>query len=82
MVRATVADVGGKRVPGATVTFSLSPPGQPTSTYTTETNSNGVATWRITLPKAGTIKGAGLATVAVTLTDGRTVSGSSAFEIY
>ena len=82
VVRATVADVGGKRVPGATVTFSLSPPGQPTSTYTTETNSNGVATWRITLPKAGTIKGAGLATVAVTLTDGRTVSGSSAFEIY
>lgn len=82
VVRATVADVGGKRVPGATVVFSLSPPGQPTSTYTTETNASGVATWRITVPKAGTIKGPGLATVEVTLKDGRTVSGSNAFEIY
>lgn len=82
LVRATVVDVGGKRVPGATVTFSLSPPGQPTSTFTTETNSSGVATWRLTLPKAGTIKGAGLATIAVTLKDGRTISGSNAFEIY
>ncbi len=82
VVRATVADVGGKRVPGATVTFSLSPPGQPTSTYTTETNSNGVATWRITLPKAGTIKGPGLATANVTLKDGRKISASNAFEVY
>jgi glucodextranase-like protein len=81
-VRATVADVGGKRVPGATVVFSLSPPGQPTSTYTTETNDNGIATWRVTVPRAGTVKGAGLATVEVTLLDGRTVSGSNAFEIY
>ncbi len=82
VLRATVADVGGKRVPGATVVFSFSPPGQPTSTYTAETNANGIATWRVTLPKAGTVKGAGLATIAVTLVDGRTVSGSSAFEIY
>jgi hypothetical protein len=82
VLRATVADVGGKRVPGATVIFSFSPPGQPTSTYTAETNANGIATWRVTLPKAGTVKGAGLATIAVTLVDGRTVSGSSAFEIY
>jgi hypothetical protein len=81
-IRATVADVGGKRVPGATVTFSLSPPGQPTSTFTTETNASGVATWRVTMPRAGTIKGAGLATAEVTLRDGRRVSGSSAFEIY
>jgi len=81
-IRVTVADVGGKRVPGATVTFSLSPPGQPTSTFTTETNASGVASWRVTMPKAGTIKGAGLATAEVTLRDGRTVSGSSAFEIY
>lgn len=81
-IRVTVADVGGKRVPGATVTFSLSPPGQPTSTFTTETNASGVATWRVTMPRAGTIKGAGLATADVTLRDGRTISGSSAFEIY
>jgi hypothetical protein len=81
-VRAVVADVGGKRVPRATVVFSLSPPGQPTSTYTTETNASGVALWRLTLPKAGTVKGAGLVTVAVTLRDGRKVSGSNAFEVY
>ena len=58
-VRATVADVGGKRVPGATVIFSLSPPGQPTSTYTTETNDNGVATWRVTVPTSGDGQGRG-----------------------
>jgi hypothetical protein len=82
VVRATVVDVGGKRVPRATVTFSVSPPGQPTSTFTTETNDSGVATWRMTIPRAGTIKGPGLATIAVTLADGRTVSGSTAFEVY
>jgi hypothetical protein len=81
-VRAVVSDVGGKRVPGATVVFSLSPPGQPTSTYTTETNSSGIASWRLTLPRAGTVKGPGLATAAVRLKDGREVAGSGAFEVY
>lgn len=81
-VRAVVVDIGGKRVPGATVVFSLSPPGQPTTTFSAKTNADGVAIWRTRLPKPGTVTGAGLATVNVTLKDGRVVTGSSAFEVY
>ena len=79
-ITVTVTDVGGRLVSGAKVDFSISPPGQPTSTHTTVT-AGGVATWSVSIPKVGTTKASGFVTARVTLTDGRVVTTSTGFSV-
>ena len=68
-----VTDRAGRPVRGAAVTFSLSPPGLPTSTFETAT-ANGYAQWPgVTIPREGALTGRGLVTVRVVLPDGQTV---------
>ena len=76
----TVTDVGGTAVNGATVDFTISPPGQPTSTFKTVT-ANGKAKWSVSIPKSGTTKASGFVTARVTLTDNRVVSTSAGFSV-
>jgi hypothetical protein len=78
---ARITDELGAAVDGAEVTFSISPPGQSTTTYRT-TSSNGVAVWRaVRVPREGTASGPGFATVLVALPSGRTLQGSARFTI-
>ena len=64
----TVLDEDRRPIPGARVTFTLSPPGLPTSTYHAETDAFGVARWsQIGLPREGAIAGKGFATVFANL---------------
>jgi hypothetical protein len=68
-----VRDPDGEPIDGARVTFSLSPPGLPTSTYEAVTK-RGVANWAsVTIPRDGAVAGAGFATVLVVLRSGRTL---------
>jgi hypothetical protein len=65
-VNVRVVDANGRPVDGAAVTFSLSPPGVPTSTYFA-TTENGHASWlQATLPE-GVQAGHGFVTARVTL---------------
>lgn len=79
-ITVTVIDVGGVPVEGAMVTFSISPPGLPTSTFEAVT-SNGVATWSVTIPRDGATMGVGFVTARVVLADGRTITTSDGFSI-
>lgn len=79
---AFVHDPTGKPAEGAQVVFSISPPGQPTSTYTT-TSSAGVAEWLdFRLPRDGTQTGRGRATVMITLADGALLTDSASFSVH
>ncbi|MGH2407451.1 MAG: hypothetical protein ACRDF7_05135 [Candidatus Limnocylindrales bacterium] len=80
VITLAVTDVGGSAVNGATVDFTISPPGQPTSTFTTVT-AGGKAKWSVSIPKFGTTKASGIVTARVTLTDGRVVSTSAGFSV-
>ena len=80
VITLTVTDVGGGAVNGAQVDFSISPPGQPTSTFQTITAS-GKAKWSVSIPKFGTTKASGIVTARVTLNDGRVVSTSAGFSV-
>jgi hypothetical protein len=80
VITLNLTDVGGAPVEGANVDFSVSPPGQPTSTFTAVT-VQGVATWSVSIPKPGTTKDSGLVTVRVVLLDGRVVTTSAGFSI-
>jgi hypothetical protein len=78
---ARITDELGAAVDGAEVTFSISPPGQSTTTFRT-TSSNGVAVWRaVRVPREGTSSGPGFATVLVALPSGRTLQGSARFTV-
>jgi hypothetical protein len=69
----------GKPANGATVTFSISPPGQTTVTRQL-TTTDGVATWSdypLTVP--GAVSGLGLVTVLATVSDGEQIAGSAEF---
>jgi glucodextranase-like protein len=66
----TVLDPDARPIEGAAVTFSISPPGLPTSTYET-TTKDGSASWTMTVPRDGAMPGRGFATVQVVLADGR-----------
>jgi hypothetical protein len=64
----TVRDEARRPVAGASVTFTLSPPGLPTSTYHAETDAQGIARWDgVGLSPDGAIAGKGFATVVATL---------------
>lgn len=78
-LRVVVADADGLPVEGASVIFSLSPPGLPTSTYRTET-VRGEASWlNVTLPREGAASGDGYATVQVTLANGTVIESVATF---
>lgn len=67
---ARITGPGGEAVHGATVNFSISVPGQPTSTYQT-TSSHGVAAWRgFRVASEGALRGEAVATVMVVLATG------------
>ena len=81
-VQLVVVDADGRAADGAKVTFSLSPPGEPTSTYE-ETTEAGHASWLgVSLPKEGAIAGDGFVTALVELADGSTVQESAPFTIH
>ena len=76
-----VFDADGLAVDGAPVTFSLSPPGQPTSTYDATTD-HGSASWLgITLPHDSTEVGTGFVTASLTLPDGTVLRNTVHFEV-
>jgi hypothetical protein len=78
---ADVTDELGQRPDGAAVTFSLSPPGQPTVTYQATTIA-GRAAWRsYRLPAEGTSKGFGRASVVVELASGDTLQKTAPFSL-
>ncbi len=65
-----VIDENGAPADGASVVFTLSPSGLPTSTYHA-TTTDGTADWPdVTIPQQGAVAGDGFATVQVTLADG------------
>jgi hypothetical protein len=67
-------------IAGAQVTFTLSPPGLPTSTYRAETDALGSARWeRVNLPRQGALVGKGFATVFVELPGGGTLQETTPF---
>ena len=75
-----VLDANGRPVDGATVEFSIVPPGQPTRTYVATTGNDGTASWsRIPLPRYGATAGGGLVTVKVRAADGSTTSSMRHF---
>jgi hypothetical protein len=81
VLRAVVTDDAGAPIDGAEVTFSVSPPGQTTSTFLTQTE-RGTATWRdVRIPREGAVAGQGYATVLAVLPDGDTLQGSAVFTI-
>jgi hypothetical protein len=74
----SVLDPDARPIDGARVTFSISPPGLPTSTFET-TTVEGSASWTITVPREGAMAGKGFATVLVVLPDGRLVRDTVRF---
>lgn len=81
-LRVMVVDAQGATVDGADVVFSLSPPGQPTTTYRTVT-TRGEASWLdVSIPRGGAMAGEGFATVRVTLEDGSVVDELTSFRFY
>ncbi|MDQ3870834.1 MAG: hypothetical protein M3301_04365 [Chloroflexota bacterium] len=79
-VRVRVIDADGRPIDGARVTFSISPPGVPTSTFESVT-VNGDASWTLTIPRDGPERGNGFATALVELPDGRTVRDTAPFKV-
>lgn len=75
-----VMDANGAPVEGATVTFSLSPPGLPTSTYQATTTA-GHAGWKGATLSDGLQAGDGFVTARVTLADGSTLQRTAAFTV-
>jgi hypothetical protein len=80
-VRLELTDERGRPIDGASVVFSLSPPGLPTTTYQA-TTVDGVAAWRnVTIPREGATEGEGFVTARVTLPDGGTIQASERFQV-
>jgi hypothetical protein len=77
-VSVKLVDRDGRPIDGAHVTFSVSPPGLPTSTFEA-TTTDGTASWSVSLPKEGAIAGRGFATAMIVLPDGRTIRRTQPF---
>jgi hypothetical protein len=75
-----VADPNGKLVGDAVVTFGLSLPGLPTSTFEASTVA-GRASWTTVVPKGGVVAGSALVTVLVTLPDGSELREAALLEL-
>jgi hypothetical protein len=78
-ITASLTNGSGTADDGSPVTFSLSPPGVPTSTYQTTITSE-QAMWSAQVP-AGASVGSGFATVMVTLPNGKVVTGKALFTV-
>lgn len=79
---ARVLDAEGNPVGGAAVTFSVSPPGLPTATFSTRTDASGNASWSgVTLTREGATTGKGFATILVSMPDGGTLRDTADFSI-
>lgn len=70
VLKATVLDADGRPVPGARVTFTLTPPNLPLDTFEAVSGANGVATSRVRLIRTGATRGDVLVTVEAVLPDG------------
>ncbi|MBA2254611.1 MAG: hypothetical protein H0W07_05825 [Chloroflexi bacterium] len=82
-LQAQVRDADRRPVPDAPVTFTLSPPGQPTTTYRATTDQLGFARWdKVTLPRDGAQPGKGFATVHVVLPGGETIQETAPFTFH
>jgi hypothetical protein len=79
-LKVRVVDADRRPVDRARVTFSISPPGLPTSTFESIT-ADGEASWTVTLPKDGPEPGSGLATALVMLPDGRSIRDTAPFRV-
>ncbi len=77
----TVRDADGRPIKGATVTFTLSPPGQLTNTYPATSNGDGVAKSTMRLARSGAIAGDGLVTVLAVAPDGTTATDTVGFKV-
>jgi hypothetical protein len=77
---AIVLDPDGKRLPGASVTFSVSVPGIPTLTKDTTTNADGKAVFSVTIPQGATA-GPALATALVTTDSNGDTSAQLSFTL-
>jgi hypothetical protein len=75
----TVTDPNGKPLDGATVTFTLTAPGVG-PIQRTLTTSNGVATWRTTIPKGATV-GRGIAAALIQPPTGRPITAQTIITI-
>jgi hypothetical protein len=75
----TVTDANGKPLDGATVTFTLTVPGVG-PIQRTLTTSNGVASWRTTIPKGATV-GRGVAAALVQPPTGRSLTAQTSITI-
>ena len=74
-----LSGVDGQPLDGVEVTFSLSAPGQMTTTYSTLASA-GVARWPVVLlPREGAIAGRGLVTVMAALDAGQELRNSASF---
>jgi hypothetical protein len=78
-ISATLTNGTGTGDDGAPVTFSLSPPGVPTSTYQATIQSE-QATWAPQVPASASV-GGGFATAKVVLPNGKVVTGTALFEV-
>jgi hypothetical protein len=80
-VHLLVYDADGHPADGDPVTFSISPPGLPTSTYQTTTD-HGSASWLgVTLARDSTEAGTGFVTALVTLGDGTVLRSTVHFVV-
>ncbi len=79
-ITVTVKDSRGKAINGAAVSFGLSLPGLPTTSFET-TTARGQASWKTTVPRSGVLAGTALVTVFVTLPDGTGLRESMTFAI-
>jgi hypothetical protein len=79
-VTVTLKNAAGRNINGALVSFGLSLPGLPTTTYEAKT-AKGKAAWQTTVPRSGVSPGTALVTVYVTLADGTGIRESTSFPI-
>lgn len=79
--RVTVLDADGRPIKGAHVVFSIAPPGLPTRVHEQTTSKDGVAIWSGFRVVKDAVIGDGLATVLVTLPDGRQLRDVAEFSI-
>lgn len=79
--RVSVLDADGRPIKGARVVFTIAPPGTPAQIRETTTAKDGVATWSGFRVVKDAVKGTGLVTVLVTLSDGRQLKDTTDFSI-
>lgn len=80
-MRVTVRDAEGRPVKGATVVFTVAPPGSQAQVRETTTNKDGVASWSGFRIVKDAAVGPGLVTIRATLPDGRQLTSTKRFRV-